>query len=74
MATGPKGGNKKSPGTCLKRSSETFQRATDGTRTRDFLLGKEVLYQLSHCRIYQCHLATTKIIIYNYGMFVNKNK
>ncbi len=26
------------------------KRATDGTRTRDFLLGKEVLYQLSHCR------------------------
>ena len=34
-------------------------------RTRDFLLGKEVLYQLSHCRIYYVISVTTKIIIYN---------
>ena len=29
-----------------------FSRATDGVRTRDPDLGKVVLYQLSHCRIY----------------------
>ena len=29
-----------------------FSRATDGVRTRDPDLGKVVLYQLSHCRIF----------------------
>ncbi len=36
-----------------KRSpDEPGFRAEDGIRTRDLLLGKEVLYQLSHFRIF----------------------
>lgn len=30
----------------------TLKRAIDGTRTRDFHLGKVALYQLSHYRIH----------------------
>ena len=54
-----------------------FPRARDGTRTRDFLLGKEELYQLSHSRIFNFVLfcfvrvvsCRTQIIIYS--MFGN---
>ncbi len=34
-------------------------RATDGVRTRDPDLGKVVLYQLSHCRIFAVPLTGT---------------
>ena len=34
-------------------------RATDGVRTRDPDLGKVVLYQLSHCRIFAVPLIGT---------------
>ena len=50
--------------------------ATDGTRTRDFLLGKEVLYQLSHCRTFMmlcCRaFVTTKCIIPKKNGFVKE--
>lgn len=44
-----------------------FIRARDGTRTRDPLLGKEMLYQLSHSRISHlfnlCHPSDKDYII-----------
>ena len=50
--------------------------ATVGTRTRDFLLGKEVLYQLSHCRTFMmlcCRaFVTTKCIIPKKNGFVKE--
>ena len=42
--------------------SDSFLRATDGIRTRDPNLGKVVLYQLSHCRIYMLCSLEQKII------------
>ena len=36
------------------KSKISLSRATDGVRTRDPNLGKVVLYQLSHCRIFSC--------------------
>ena len=45
--------NKKRPKIFKQKTFEhPYQRATDGVRTRDPDLGKVVLYQLSHCRIY----------------------
>ncbi len=55
-----------------------FLRARDGTRTRDFLLGKEELYQLSHSRIFNfvlfcscCFLPNTSNNIQYVRQFVN---
>ena len=47
---------KKSDKLFYKSLSDPLYRARNGTRTRDPLLGKEMLYQLSHSRI---TLATT---------------
>ncbi len=46
-------------------------KATDGVRTRDPDLGKVVLYQLSHCRLfYFMSLKTIHILLHGFT-FVN---
>ncbi len=58
---------KKQPNICLIALHESLpkhrlHRAIDGTRTRDFHLGKVALYQLSHYRI--CLSKTSNTILY----------
>ena len=51
-------------------NKKDFCKAIDGTRTRGFLLGKEVLYQLSHYRILFSFIIINMNILFLYS-FVN---
>lgn len=53
------------------RYKPTFTRAIDGIRTRDPDLGKVVLYQLSHYRIYVLFAFRTIYTIHYGKVYVN---